>query len=128
MTAVPGSSRPDRARGVESFQGVSRRHPDVNHHEIRPVDPCAVHEVVTPAHLPDDVESRALEQTRHTFTEEYVVVGKDDSTPRARCRLGGEVGRHGRIAVRSPLGVLPGAWLRGTLTSTTRRLDEDASC
>jgi hypothetical protein len=76
---VAGNSLADLPGGVQSFGGVRRRHPDVQHDQVgRQVadqreNPRAV------AGLPDDLKPRPLEQAGQPLAEEDVVLRQKDA-------------------------------------------------
>ena len=84
MATSGNSSRIVRGR-VEPFDGLRRRHPDVDQHDVRDQLPDEVEEVAGVACLADHLEARARQEARQPSPEQDVVIG-DDHAQRALCR------------------------------------------
>jgi hypothetical protein len=78
----------NRARGIEAFPGLGRRHADVDHRDVRHLLADDVAERLGVAHKPDHVEAGPPQEAGDPFPEEDVVLRNDD--PRSR-HLAGEL-------------------------------------
>src|SRR5438874_10649 len=77
---------PDRPRRVETFPGVRRRHPDVDHGHVRDVRSDRLGQRVRVAGLVDDVVARLAQDAGDTLADEDVVVRYDHSALRHLAR------------------------------------------
>ena len=71
----------DVASRLETLGRVCRGHPDVDHYQRRRFLVNQGQQLGTVARLPDDLESRALEEAGQALTQQYVVLGQDHPQP-----------------------------------------------
>ena len=72
-------------RGVEALGGVSGRHPEVDHRDVRVAFADLLAQLVDVAGAACDLEPVEVERGRQTLAEEHVGVRQDQ--PRARGRV-----------------------------------------
>ena len=72
---MPGRSVADPGRGHESLVGVRRRHPDVEHDHVGPVQVGLAEHRVEVVRLADDLASGLGQQPDHAGPGEQHVVG-----------------------------------------------------
>lgn len=76
-----GQLAADHLGGVQALGRVGGRHPDIGHHQVGDRVPDQGEQLATVTGLPDDGETRAGQQARHTFPKQHVVIGDDDARP-----------------------------------------------
>ena len=74
----------DGAGGVEPLSLLRRRHPDVDHRQVRLVLADQRKELLGIAGLTHHLEPRPLEQAREALPEQDVVIGERDARSRHR--------------------------------------------
>jgi hypothetical protein len=63
---------------VEAFGGMTGRHPDVDHDQVRALRADEGDEAVRVPGLAGDLESRPFQQPRDTLAQQHVVFSQDD--------------------------------------------------